>query len=645
MALEDYNKAQKRGQKSYQKRLMEGHYPYLEVLEEILEKSDTPVVSEEKLDLVQIPAELIVGTYTAGRRGAFAPDFMPLLEEESEFAAKWSSLCDAHLEEGIREPIKAYEYMNRYYVIEGNKRVSVLKYFGAVTIPGYVTRMVPKRTDAPENKLYFEFLEFNRRTGINYLSFSRPGSYKRLMEAMGKGQYDMLDEMEMEQLRSAYVRFNKAYLEKCGEKVRVETGDAMLIYMEMYSYRELCEKMPAQLKEGITKIWDEILLVSKPQTTEIVTEPTEAPKKNFFERLLQSSTNKKLKVAFIHDKNKETSGWTYGHELGRMYIEDQLKGMVETMCIDDVSPGESLEDAFEQAFKEKCDIIFTTTPQFLETSLKEAVKHPDVKILNCSVNPSHRYVRTYYARLYEAKLLAGILAGSMSTSDKIGYMADYPICGMIANINAFAIGVSMVNPRAKVYLEWSSVKPKKQILAEFKEKGIQIVSCQEMTTPASGSREFGLINIEKEEPENLAMAVWHWGVLYKLLIESIRNGSWKTEDAEGLAVNYWWGMSADVIDVIYSKKIPTSVKRLAELVRENICRGTFNPFSGVLYTQEEKIRVDDKDGMSPEDIITMNWLAENVVGGFPEWEEMTSEAKAIVEVQGVENAEEKEISL
>lgn len=639
MSLEDYGKAQKRGQKSYHKNLMEGRYPYLQVLEEILEKSDAKIVSEEKLDLVQIPAERIVGTYTAGRRGAFAPDFMPLLEDESEFAAKWSTLCNAHLEEGIREPIIAYEYMNKYYVVEGNKRVSVMKYFGAVTIPGYVTRMVPKRTEALENKLYFEFIEFNRRTGINYLSFSRLGSYKRLMEAMGKSVNDLLNEREMEQLRSAYVRFNKAYQEKCGDNMRVETGDAMLVYMEMYSYRELCERMPAQLKEQITKIWDDILLLSKSQTTEIVTEPTEAPKKNFFEKLLQTSTNKKIKIAFIHDKNKETSAWTYGHELGRMYLEDQLKGMVETMCIDNVSPGESLEAAFKRAFDERCDIIFTTTPQFLETSLKEAVKHPHVKILNCSVNPSHRYVRTYYARLYEAKLLAGILAGSMSTSDKIGYMADYPICGMIANINAFAIGVAMVNPRAKVYLDWSSVKPKKQILAEFKEKGVQIVSCQEMIIPSAASREFGLINIEKEEPENLAMAVWHWGVLYKRLIESIRNGSWKTEDSEGLAVNYWWGMSADVIDVIYSKKIPQSTKRLAELVKQNICSGEFHPFSGTLYTQTGKIRVDDKDGMAPEDIIDMNWLAENVIGSFPEWDAMNSEAKAIVEVQGVEEKE------
>lgn len=643
MAMDEYDKAQRRGQRSYQKYLMEGRYPYLQVLEEIL--SHTDVVSEQKLGLVQIPAELIVGTYTAGRRTAFAPNFMPLLDSDTEFAAKWSSLCDAHINEGIREPIKAFEFMNRYYVVEGNKRVSVLKYFDAVTIPGIVTRMIPRRTDEPENKLYFEYLEFNRKTGINFLIFGQPGNYKRLMEDMGKAPSDEMSEEEIDELRSAYYRFKKAYEERGGEKLRVPAGDAMLIYMEMYSYRELREKMPGELKEDIGKIWSEIELLTKKQMTEIVTEPAEAPKTNFFERLLKGSSNKKLKIAFIHDKDKETSAWTYGHELGRMYLEDQFPGQVETICLDNVTPGESLDAAFEKAFEEKCDIIFTTTPQFLETSLKQAVKHPQVKILNCSVNPSHRYVRTYYARLYEAKFLAGMIAGEMSESGRIGYLADYPICGMIANINAFAIGARMVNPRAKVFLEWTSVKPKQQILEEFKKKGVTIVSCQEMIVPKAASREFGLVNIEKEEPENLAMTIWHWGVLYKRLIQSIQDGSWKTEDTDGLALSYWWGMSADAIDLICSQKVPEETARLVSLIKRGICSGSFHPFSGPLRTQNGVIPGDENTHLNPEEIIAMNWLAENVEGSFPQWDDLSDEAKAIVHLQGVDSGEEKETEI
>ena len=89
------------------------------------------IVAQEPLGLVDIPAESIVGTKTSGRHTAFAANFMPLLEEDTEFAVKWSNLCEAHLEEGIHTPIIAYEYLNKFYVQEGNKRVSVLKYYEA----------------------------------------------------------------------------------------------------------------------------------------------------------------------------------------------------------------------------------------------------------------------------------------------------------------------------------------------------------------------------------------------------------------------------------------------------------------------------------------------------------------------------------
>ena len=100
--------------------------------------------------VIDIPLELIAGTLTEARAISFSPHFFPLMEETTEFAAKWIALSEAHLREGIRDPIKAIEYLGRYYVIEGNKRVSVQKYYGAASIPGSVTRYVPKRTPETE---------------------------------------------------------------------------------------------------------------------------------------------------------------------------------------------------------------------------------------------------------------------------------------------------------------------------------------------------------------------------------------------------------------------------------------------------------------------------------------------------------------
>ena len=165
MSFEEYKKAQKAGQKSYHARMMAGQYPYLPALMDMVPADE--MTREVKLGLVQIPMELIAGTYTKARQNAFAPNFMPLLDADTEFGIKWSALCDAHLEEGIHDAILAYEYMNHFYVQEGNKRVSVMKYFGAVNIPGTVIRLMPNRTEEKENKIYFEFIEFYELSQIN----------------------------------------------------------------------------------------------------------------------------------------------------------------------------------------------------------------------------------------------------------------------------------------------------------------------------------------------------------------------------------------------------------------------------------------------------------------------------------------------
>lgn len=107
MSYDDYIKAQKAGKKEYQHHLLQGTYPYLQSLEESISHID--IISEVSLGLQQIPSELIAGTRTAGRRTAFAPNFMPLLDPQSEFAGKWIHLCQSHLEEGIREPVTACE--------------------------------------------------------------------------------------------------------------------------------------------------------------------------------------------------------------------------------------------------------------------------------------------------------------------------------------------------------------------------------------------------------------------------------------------------------------------------------------------------------------------------------------------------------
>ena len=151
MALSDYTAALKQGRRKYQSAVTKGEYPYLPVLDDIL--SYTEVTANVSLGRMDVPLSKIVGTKTAGRTDAFAGNFMPLLPEKTEFASKWASLYDHQVTDGIRDPIVVYEFMNRFYVQEGNKRVSVMKYLGAYSIGATVTRIVPKKTDDRENRL------------------------------------------------------------------------------------------------------------------------------------------------------------------------------------------------------------------------------------------------------------------------------------------------------------------------------------------------------------------------------------------------------------------------------------------------------------------------------------------------------------
>ena len=225
----DYSKALKAAKKEVAQRTAKGENPYLPALDDIPEAANS--VMEYPLGLVQIPLAQIVGTKTDGRSQAFAANFMPLLHEESEFATKWDNLCQAHLEEGIRDPIVAYEFMNKYYVLEGNKRVSVLKYFEAVSIPGEVTRIVPYRTDEKENKIYYEFMDFYKLSLLNDIYFSECGSFSRLQRLVGKKPDEEWTDDDRMNFRSLFAGFEKVYQEKAGKKTHLTAADALLEFL------------------------------------------------------------------------------------------------------------------------------------------------------------------------------------------------------------------------------------------------------------------------------------------------------------------------------------------------------------------------------------------------------------------------------
>lgn len=630
-----YLDAQRRGKKEHKKCIALGRFPYLPVLDEILTHQN--ILTEQNLGLVQIPLDNVVGTSTRGRTYAFAANFMPILDDRSEFACKWDALAEAQINEGIRDPIKVYEFMNRFYVVEGNKRVSVLKFFGADKIAAYVTRKIPAPSEDLDIKLYYEFMKFYEATGFNTVEFTRLGKANKLLERIGAET--PWDDKTKEEFRGVYFRFSKAYEQCGGKQLPITIGDALATFLKVYSYDEVLNMNYQDFNSSVSKCWKEFLVLTEKNQVDLVLDPKEVrEKKNLFRYLLPSST-KKFTVAFLYPKSVEESNWVYAHDLGRMYLEEMFPEQISTICVNHVN-AENMEEVLQDVVDKGARIIFEVGVELMEPSLKFAVEHPEITILNCSLNTPHKYIRTYYARMYEAKFISGMIAGAMAENDKIAYVADYPIYGMIANINAFALGAACVNPRAKVYLDWSTRKDH-DLDYFLTMNDIHYVSNQDMIRPISPSREYGLYKYENREATNIVMPVWNWGIYYETLIQGILAGTYKTEDeGEAKALNYWWGMSAGVIDLVYSKHIPIGVKRLAEHMEYDISVGDVQPFYGEIYAQDGTLKNKAGEAMSPDDIMKMDYLVENIVGDIPTIDLLNEKAKSVVELKGVEEAKE-----
>ncbi len=639
MSYTEYAAALKLGRKSYQDSVSKGEYPYLPVLDSIVTEAD--IASEVSLGVIDIPLWRIVGTKTAGRTEAFARNFMPVLADRSEFAMKWGNLYDYQVEEGIQDPILVYEYMNQFYVQEGNKRVSVMKFLGAYSIRGEVIRMIPKKKDTPECRLYYEFLDFYEVAQNCDIWFSKEGSYAHLLELLGKAPGEVWSDDDHMVFNSAYNRFVKAFSKSDLTDGSLTCSDVFLIYTEIFTYETVSHQTEKEMGQGLQKVKKEVLLAERGNPVELVESPEEVEEETGFTThvlnwLVGSIEPEELQLGFIYTKTAEDSSWTYSHELGRQYLGEAFKGRLKTRAYDSADTEEKVTAAIEQAIADGCNMIFTTAPQMAKQSARLAVLHPEVKIYNCSINLSYSAVCTYYARVYEAKFLMGAIAAALSKTEKLGYIADYPIYGTVANVNAFALGARMIDPDVTVFLEWSRTRDA-AARTRLEEKGVRYISGDDMITPARASREYGLYRIMDDGSlKNLATPICHWGKFYERIVRLTCKGSDEKDVTKGKkAVNYWWGMSADVIDVICADDMPHGTHRLIEFLKNSIREGSFHPFDGLIYSQQGVIRCQEGQALAPEDIVSMNWLAENVVGRIPDFNEVVDDAKGLVAVQGV----------
>ena len=632
--LEDYKNALKSGQRAYRACVARGQSPYLAVLDDIL--VNVNIVAQEPLGLVEIPAESIVGTKTSGRHTAFAPNFMPLLEPDTEFAGKWSNLCDAHLEEGIHTPIIAYEFLNKFYVQEGNKRVSVLKYFDAVRIAGTVTRLIPERNDSLENRIYYEFLDFYKLSKVNDVHFSRLGGYAKLQTLVCKASGESWTDDDRLSFSAFYTMFRQQFLALGGGGLNLTAGDAMLVYLSVYRYADACESTPSQMKQNLEKLWDEVKVLTEPQAVALSLEPKQGPGEPLLAKLNIFTKPSELKVVFLHEHNAENSAWVRAHDKGIEALQQAFPDRVFITRKENIEPEVDAEQVLEDVAHDNADVVFTSSARMHTACLKVAAQHPKIRILNCSLNAPHPLVRTYYPRAYEVTYLLGLLAGALTRTDRVGYVAPHPVYGVPAALNAFAQGLKTVRPQARVVLRWSCLPDPAKPLDFSDCPDVDIFYARSQKEPEGFYRDYGLCRrLPDGTLDPLGLPVWKWEAFYTEIIRSIFDGTWGSSGAR--AINYWWGMRSGAEEINYQKGLPGGTLHLLDMMEMLLSQEELRIFPDELYDQNHQPHSPASVVYSPKELMEMDWLDECVEGALPHYDDLDVKTRTLMAINGLDN--------
>ena len=235
----------------------------LPVFESVLEK--TKVAGEVDLGVVEIPVNQIVGIVSDSDRENYASDFLPLPSIKSEYAENWTRLYLEHLSDaGLREPIRGYEYLGKFYVVDGKKRVSVLKDNGAAMVKAAVIRILPVESEEAEIQSYYEFLRTYEKTGLYQIAFTQPGAANAFLEALGFNPEYVWNESDRYSFLFYWYPFERALKMAFDGNLDITTADAASVLLKKHSYAEL-KKLPSwTLAELMQEAWVEMYKIADP---------------------------------------------------------------------------------------------------------------------------------------------------------------------------------------------------------------------------------------------------------------------------------------------------------------------------------------------------------------------------------------------
>lgn len=616
-ARNEYAKALKAGQKEYGARSARGERGILPALDELTNQSR--IVAYMKQPQREISLSRVVGTYTSARANSFAANFMPLHQESSEFAAKWINLCAIHMDEGLRDAVQVYEYLWNYYVIEGNKRVSILKHFESPAIRADITRVVPQLDERdPDTAVYYAYLNYDKTGLFKNIRLSSQAKYEKLSK-LEERFAQTVENMNALNFNSMYLQFEAAY-QKVDSPLLL--GDAFLEYLTLYGLP--VEVTLSEITEQLNAMLPQMELTSKPpaEPTLMLTPQEKPPAPGLITRLFGQRRN--ARVVFAYPAGRTEDNWIGAHELGRQRMQEELGKQVLSTYIDGLSAHNMYEELSKHATE--ADLLLITSSQLALPSLRFSLEHPECLTLIYSRIRDDFRLSTYYGRYYEAIFLCGMAAGMATRAMKVAYITprlDYT--RHTADINAFALGVKAIRADAEVLLVWKDVLPLQPVtsvhgLKTAAQEGADIAytpryaGLKDIKLPESVFSFIGRIDENGNPIEYLAAPQWDWGRFYTEIVSNYLNGSLDIlsiiDRGDPSVTGLWWGLGAGVLRFLVSDTMGENNAQLLHFMRASIARDSFNPFYGPITDKEGKLRVQEEASLRPYEVLNMEWLCD-----------------------------------
>ncbi|HBG18510.1 MAG TPA: BMP family ABC transporter substrate-binding protein [Desulfobulbaceae bacterium] len=328
--------------------------------------------------------------------------------------------------------------------------------------------------------------------------------------------------------------------------------------------------------------------------------------------------DKEMKVGFVYVSPIGDAGYSYSHDKGRQAIE-ALPG-VTTSYVEAVPEGPDSERVMQNMARKEFDIIFATSFGYMDPMLKVAKQFPKTVFMHCSGFKTAENMGNYFGRMYQARYLSGMVAGAMTKSNVLGYVAAFPIPEVIRGINAFTLGVKSVNPNATVRVVWTKTwydpATEKEAAKSLLDVGADVIAQhQDSPGPQEAAQEKGVYSIGYNSDmstfapkAHLTAPVWNWAPYYTKVVEDVRKGTWKSEAA-------WPGMADGVVDLApFGPMVPKDVQDKVNAEKAKIVAGTQKIFVGPIKDQNGEVKIADGVVATDPELLGMTWFVEGVVG-------------------------------